>query len=57
VINAPDVASDRDVLLGCLQRQRGLVLWKLDGLRDSDARSVGTRGPAPGSPSTALSTT
>jgi uncharacterized damage-inducible protein DinB len=43
VINAPDVASDRDVLLGCLQRQRGLVLWKLDGLRDSDARSVGTR--------------
>jgi uncharacterized damage-inducible protein DinB len=42
LINVPYTASDRDMLLGYLQRQRDLVLWKLDGLRDSDARSVGT---------------
>jgi uncharacterized damage-inducible protein DinB len=42
VINAPDATSDRDMLIDYLQRQRDLVLWKLDGLRDSDARSVET---------------
>src|SRR5262249_34945003 len=42
LINVPYSASDRDMLLGYLQRQRDLVLWKLDGLQDSDARSVGT---------------
>ena len=30
------------MLLGYLQRQRDLVLWKLDGLSDHDANRVGT---------------
>ena len=40
--NVPYAASDRDTLLAYLQRQRDLVLWKLDGLDDSNARSVQT---------------
>jgi uncharacterized damage-inducible protein DinB len=35
-------ADERTMLLGYLQRQRDLVLWKVDGLSDRDAHRVGT---------------
>jgi uncharacterized damage-inducible protein DinB len=38
----PFAAGEREMLLGFLQRQRDLVLWKVDGLSDHDARRVGT---------------
>ena len=36
----PYAAGDRDMLLGYLQRQRNLVLWKVSGLSNGDARDV-----------------
>jgi hypothetical protein len=38
----PHAAGEREMLLGYLQRQRSLVLWKLEGLLDHDAHLVGT---------------
>ncbi len=35
-------ADERTMLLGYLQRQRDLVLWKVEGLSDHDAHRVGT---------------
>ena len=42
VTEAPFVADERTTLLAQLQRQRDLVLWKVDGLSDRDAHRVGT---------------
>ena len=38
----PPAADERTMLLGYLQRQRSLVLWKVEGLTDHDAHRVGT---------------
>ncbi|MDX6244834.1 MAG: hypothetical protein QOE76_2557 [Frankiales bacterium] len=40
--DVPYAAGEREMLLGYLQRQRDLVLWKVDGLSDHDAHRVGT---------------
>jgi uncharacterized damage-inducible protein DinB len=42
VVAPPLSAGEREMLLAFLQRQRDLVLWKLDGLSDHDAARVGT---------------
>ena len=38
----PPAADERAMLLSYLQRQRSLVLWKVEGLTDHDAHRVGT---------------
>ena len=38
----PPAVDERTMLLGYLQRQRILVLWKVAGLSDHDAHRVGT---------------
>jgi uncharacterized damage-inducible protein DinB len=42
IAEVPHGADERAMLLGYLQRQRHLVLWKVDGLSDHDAHRVGT---------------
>jgi uncharacterized damage-inducible protein DinB len=42
VAEVPFTAGERATLLGSLQRQRDLVLWKVEGLSDHDAHRVGT---------------
>lgn len=42
VVEPPLAAGERETLLAFLQRERALVLWKLDGLSDHDAARVGT---------------
>lgn len=41
-VEVPYDLGERAMLLGYLQRQRDLVLWKLDGLSDRDASRVET---------------
>lgn len=42
MLEVAPAADERAMLLGYLQRQRDLVLWKVDGLSDRDAHRVGT---------------
>jgi uncharacterized damage-inducible protein DinB len=42
VTKTPYVAGEREMLLAYLQRQRDLVVWKLENLSDDDARNVAT---------------
>jgi uncharacterized damage-inducible protein DinB len=42
VVEPPLAAAERETLLAFLQRQRDLVVWKVDGLSDHDASRVGT---------------